>query len=171
MSSSLHTDTSQSQKGVNKLQGAASRSCEFVTEFADADQHGTFPLQSVKCFNSLSLFPQHSNSAWDEKGTAGTREANFSCPVINPGVLMIVSLYKANVAQVKIKSIKRECYSNRPWRLDISSLMDRSWAAILHLSSKTYCTVRSETLKNLWRNHNTYKRKKKQSTFFGTKHF
>ncbi len=135
MSSSLHTDTSQSQKGVNKLQGVVSRSCEFVTEFADADQHGTFLLQSAKCFNSL--FPQQSNSVWDERGTAGIREANFSCPVINPRVLMIVSLYKANVAQVKIKSIKSERYSNRPWRLDISSLMERSWAAVLHLSSKT----------------------------------
>ncbi len=106
MSSSLHTGTSQSQKGVNKLQGVVSRSCEFVTEFADADQHGTFSSQ-----RSVLTLSFHSR---DERGTAGIREANFSCPVINPRVLMIVSLYKANVAQVKIKSIKSERYSNRP---------------------------------------------------------
>lgn len=111
MSSSLHTGTSQSQKGVNKLQVAVSGSCEFIKELADADQHGTFLLQSAMRFNSLSF---HSRAILFEMRKAQqVREANYSCPVINPGVLMIVSLYKANVAQVKIKSIKRECYSNR----------------------------------------------------------
>lgn len=83
------------------MQGAVSRSCEFVKEFADADQHGTLLLQSAMHCNSL---PFHSRAIlFEVREAQQVKEANFSCPVINPRVLMIVSLYKTNVAQVKNK--------------------------------------------------------------------